>query len=207
MLARRESAGADRADVERRLRDSMRTLWCLGAVATALAAFALVPVTIAVCSRVEGALAAGAPDLWHALYTADPSPALPVPPSGGLYSAVHNGGGWAAVTTLASGLPALAIGVAACLGVTLMLRDVARTGRPFSDRVVRSLRRVSVLLVAADVVPALLCMLASWAAPAGASFSLSGGTGWPILAGAALAAVSRVFEYGCVLQRQDDETL
>lgn len=167
MLARRESAGADRADVERRLRDSMRTLWCLGAVATALAAFALVPATIAVCSRVEGALAAGAPDLWHAL----------------------------------------AIGVAACLGVTLMLRDVARTGRPFSDRVVRSLRRVSVLLVAADVVPALLCMLASWAAPAGASFSLSGGTGWPILAGAALAAVSRVFEYGCVLQRQDDETL
>lgn len=207
MLARRENAGAGRDDVERRLRDSMRSLYHLGVLATVLATLALVPMAIAVCSRVEGALATGAPDLWHALYTADPNPTLPTPPSGGLYSAVHNGGGWAAVTTLASGLPAFALGVAACLSATLMLRDVARTGRPFDDGVVRALRRVSALLVAADVAPVLLCVLASWAAPAGASFSLSGGTGWPILTGLVLAAVSRIFEYGCVLQRQDDETL
>lgn len=105
----------------------------------------------------------------------------------------------------------------AYLGATRVCQRVASTGEVFSLDVVRGLRRASVFLVLAAFVPGILRLagravsgaVASQLAveavflPEGAVIIDSG-----VLAlGALLFAICRMFEYGCILQQQDDELL
>ena len=110
-----------------------------------------------------------------------------------------------------------ALNFVAYLGATRVCQRVASTGKVFSLDVVRGLRRASVFLVLAAFVPGLLRLagravsgaVASQLAveavflPEGAVIIDSG-----VLAlGALLFAICRMFEYGCILQQQDDELL
>lgn len=105
----------------------------------------------------------------------------------------------------------------AYLGATRVCQRVADTGEVFSLGVVRRLRRASVFLVLSAFMPGLLCLagraisgvvasqLMAEAAfiPAGTVIIDNGA----LAIGALLFAVCRMFEYGCILQKQDDELL
>ena len=103
------------------------------------------------------------------------------------------------------------------LGATRVCQRVADTGEVFSLGVVRRLRRASVFLVLSAFMPGLLCLagraisgvvasqLMAEAAfiPAGTVIIDNGA----LAIGALLFAICRMFEYGCILQKQDDELL
>lgn len=110
-----------------------------------------------------------------------------------------------------------ALAFVAYLGATRVCQRVAGTGEVFSLGVVRGLRRASVFLVLASFVPGLLrltgraisgavasqLMVEAAFLPEGAVILDTGA----LAIGALLLAVCRMFEYGCILQRQDDELL
>lgn len=124
--------------------------------------------------------------------------------------------GGAAPYQLASAVGA-ALSFVAYLGATRVCQRVMDTGEVFSLDVVRALRRVSVFLVLAAFVPGLLClagraisgtvasqlMVEAVFIPAGAVIVDTGA----LAIGALLFAICRMFEYGCILQKQDDELL
>lgn len=105
----------------------------------------------------------------------------------------------------------------AYLGATRVCQLVADTGEVFSLGVVRRLRRASVFLVLSAFMPGLLYLagraisgvvasqLMAEAAfiPAGTVIIDNGA----LAIGALLFAICRMFEYGCILQKQDDELL
>ena len=105
----------------------------------------------------------------------------------------------------------------AYLGATRVCQRAAATGEVFSLGVVRGLRRASVFLVLAALVPGLLRLagravsgvIASQLAvdavfiPEGTVIIDTGA----LAIGVLLLAVCRMFEYGCILQQQDDELL
>ena len=105
----------------------------------------------------------------------------------------------------------------AYLGATRVCQRVAGTGEVFSLDVVRALRRVSFFLILAAFVPGLLhlagraisgavasqLMVEAAFIPAG-TVSVDNGA---LAIGALLFAICRMFEYGCILQKQDDELL
>ncbi len=105
----------------------------------------------------------------------------------------------------------------AYLGATRVCQRVADTGEVFSLGVVRRLRRASVFLVLSAFMPGLLRLagraisgvvasqLMAEAAfiPAGTVIIDNGA----LAIGALLFAICRMFEYGCILQKQDDELL
>lgn len=103
------------------------------------------------------------------------------------------------------------------LGATRVCQRVMRTGEVFSLDVVRGLRRASVFLALAAFVPGLLrlvgraisgavasqLMVEAAFIPAGTVIVDNGA----LAIGALLFAICRMFEYGCILQKQDDELL
>ena len=105
----------------------------------------------------------------------------------------------------------------AYLGATRVCQRVADTGEVFSLDVVRALRRVSAFLVLAAFVPGLLHLVGRAISGAVASQLMVEAafipTGTVIIdtgalaIGALLFAICRMFEYGCILQQQDDELL
>ena len=105
----------------------------------------------------------------------------------------------------------------AYLGATRVCQRVARTGEVFSLDVVRALRRTSVFLVLAAFVPGILHLVGRAISGAVASQLMVEAafipTGTVIVDTGALAigvllfAICRMFEYGCILQKQDDELL
>lgn len=105
----------------------------------------------------------------------------------------------------------------AYLGATRVCQRVAGTGEVFTLDVVRGLRRASVFLILAAFVPGLLRLAGRAVSGAVASqlmveaAFIPEGTaiidGGMLALGALLFAICRMFEYGCILQRQDDELL
>ena len=105
----------------------------------------------------------------------------------------------------------------AYLGAARVCQRVAGTGEVFSLDVVRALRRVSVFLILAAFVPGILhlvgraisgavasqLMVEAAFIPAGTVIVDTGA----LALGALLFAICRMFEYGCILQKQDDELL
>lgn len=85
-----------------------------------------------------------------------------------------------------------------------VLGRVARTGEPFRVENARELRLSSYLVVATGVVPGLVGMVAAFVVKTGfdgmADLTV-------VLLGVVLVCVSKAFEYGCILQTLDDETL
>lgn len=85
-----------------------------------------------------------------------------------------------------------------------VLGRVARTGEPFRVENARELRLSSYLVVATGVVPGLVGMVAAFVVKTGfdgmADLTV-------MLLGVVLVCVSKAFEYGCILQTLDDETL
>lgn len=98
----------------------------------------------------------------------------------------------------------------------LLCGRVRRTGEVFSPRRARELGAVGWLLLLAGVLPPLVLNVA-WPAVTGLtrSLGLSYSMSLPVMredfvlcaAGLLLVAVARMFEYGCILQKQDDELL
>lgn len=110
-----------------------------------------------------------------------------------------------------------ALAFVAYLGATRVCQRVAGTGEVFTLDVVRGLRRASVFLILAAFVPGLLRLAGRAVSGAVASqlmveaAFIPEGTaiidGGMLALGALLFAICRMFEYGCILQRQDDELL
>lgn len=117
--------------------------------------------------------------------------------------------------SLVTGIGYALCGIAASLRARRMLRNMADTGRPFDLDRARELMRIGQLLMCtAFVVPLLgqgltrgLLLLVGYA---GDMPPLSGGgliAVFCIMLGVVLMAIARIFEYGCVLQDQDDRLL
>lgn len=112
---------------------------------------------------------------------------------------------------VSAGLSGAAFALAA-----LLCGRVRRTGEVFSPRRARELGAVGWLLLLAGVLPPLVLNVA-WPVVTGLtrSLGLSYSMSLPVMredfvlcaAGLLLIAVARMFEYGCILQKQDDELL
>lgn len=105
----------------------------------------------------------------------------------------------------------------AYLRATRVCQHVTSTGEVFTLDVVRGLRRASVFLVLAAFVPGVLTLAGRAVSEAVATQLMVDAafipTGTVIMdngmlaTGALLFALCRIFEYGCILQKQDDELL
>ena len=125
------------------------------------------------------------------------------------------------VSTLANGVVFGGLACAAFARAALMCSKIRRTGVPFAPERARELGRVGWLVLLAGCAPALLHMLLERMAMAVIDsliaagemvrYSLTASFGpqelMLVTLGILLVLVGRVFEYGCILQQQDDETL
>lgn len=190
-------------------------------VARLMAVFALLTTVLAVLCAWEcvgRAYDAGAPSLHAALYIGTDGGAVG---SGDLVSVSFSSSGYddtgtwmesregaTAIQSLAVGLPQALCELACALYVARLFEWVAQSGRPFSDRVVHGLRMTARLLLVVGVLPAVTCHLAFALRPdVFSSFAFTGGSTAFVAAALIVFAVASIFEYGCILQRQDDELL
>lgn len=193
-----------------------QTAFGWGVVACVVAVLALLLSLALVEVRARDALDAGAPDLWHALYLSDAQvrrvrdgdegqmthPGVTM----ALFSAPE-AQGMAAVTVLSELVTTLLGVCCVCIIATRAASELSDTGKPFSVGMVRTLRRAGRLFIGMGLLPIALGFLVVWAAPADATLTVGGGNGYLVLAGSCGLLCARVFEYGVILQRQDDELL
>ena len=125
------------------------------------------------------------------------------------------------VSTLANGVVFGGLACAAFALAALMCSKIRRTGVPFAPERARELGRVGWLVLLAGCAPTLLHMLLEAIAAAVVQALVESGEmlSYALTAsfepqdlmlvslGIVLVLVGRVFEYGCILQKQDDETL
>ena len=125
------------------------------------------------------------------------------------------------VSTLANGVVFGGLACAAFALAALMCSKIRRTGVPFAPERARELGRVGWLVLLAGCAPTLLHMLLEAIAAAVVQTLVESGEmlSYALTAsfepqdlmlvslGIVLVLVGRVFEYGCILQKQDDETL
>ena len=125
------------------------------------------------------------------------------------------------VSTLANGVVFGGLACAAFALAALMCSKIRQTGVPFAPERARELGRVGWLVLLAGCAPTLLHMLLEVIAAAVVHALVESGEmlGYALTAsfepqdlmlvslGIVLVLVGRVFEYGCILQKQDDETL
>ena len=125
------------------------------------------------------------------------------------------------VSTLANGVVFGGLACAAFALAALMCSKIRRTGVPFAPERARELGRVGWLVLLAGCAPTLLHMVLEAVAAAVVQALVESGEmlSYALTAsfepqdlmlvslGIVLVLVGRVFEYGCILQKQDDETL
>lgn len=125
------------------------------------------------------------------------------------------------VSTLANGVVFGGLACAAFALAALMCSKIRRTGVPFAPERARELGRVGWLVLLAGCAPTLLHMILEAVAAAVVNALIESGEilSYALTAsfepqdlmlvslGIVLVLVGRVFEYGCILQKQDDETL
>ena len=125
------------------------------------------------------------------------------------------------VSTLANGVVFGGLACAAFALAALMCSKIRRTGVPFAPERARELGRVGWLVLLAGCAPTLLHMVLEAIAAAVVQALVESGEMlsyaltasfepqelMPVSLGIVLVLVGRLFEYGCILQKQDDETL
>lgn len=125
------------------------------------------------------------------------------------------------ISTLANGVVFGGLACAAFALAALMCSKIRQTGVPFAPERARELGRVGWLVLLAGCAPTLLHMLLEAIAAAVVQALVESGEmlRYALTAsfepqdlmlvslGIVLVLVGRVFEYGCILQKQDDETL
>ena len=125
------------------------------------------------------------------------------------------------VSTLANGVVFGGLACAAFALAALMCSKIRQTGVPFAPERARELGRVGWLVLLAGCAPTLLHMILEAIAAAVVHALVESGEmlSYALTAnfepqdlmlvslGILLVLVGRVFEYGCILQKQDDETL
>lgn len=110
--------------------------------------------------------------------------------------------GWG---TVVAGFVRVALyAVALYLGQRALGR-IAATGDPFRLENARDLNAIAVLVLASSVVPGCVGVLAAQVLQTGYVGSIVEVA--PLAGGLVLLAATKIFEYGCILQRLDDETL
>lgn len=202
-----------RADVDRRIRRvaTIAAWFCSAVAAVGLLAVAL-NVYGAIALTCVG-MAEDGSDVVTAFLLTEPERVLVDEPR---YFVGRSWPGGAPQYQLASAVGG-ALSFAAYFVAKRMCQRVAATGEVFSVGRVRDLRRFARLLVIGSVVPGVmgiagmaLSMQLSWATlmswqgpPAGFVLFDFG----ELALGVFLLLVARMFEYGCILQKQDDETL
>lgn len=223
-----------REEADRRIRGTARVAsalcWVAAALALALAAWSLFAAAWVTWSSAQ----ASGTDLVTAFLTtseasgdfvlAETEPQDPVyryDDEGNVVGMAQTGAG--AVSLRGNPLQLTARGVvsaglsgAAFALAALLCGRVRRTGEVFSPRRARELGAVGWLLLLAGVLPPLVLNVA-WPVVTGLtrSLGLSYSMSLPVMredfvlcaTGLLLMAVARMFEYGCILQKQDDELL
>ena len=125
------------------------------------------------------------------------------------------------VSTFANGVFFGGLACAGFVAAALMCAKIRRTGAPFAPERARELGRVGWLVLLAGCAPTLIHMLLEAVAMIVVNSLLESGEilSYALTAsfepqdlmlvslGILLVLVGRVFEYGCILQKQDDETL
>ena len=125
------------------------------------------------------------------------------------------------ISSLANGVVFGGLACAAFALAALMCSKIRRTGVPFAPERARELGRVGWLVLLAGCAPTLLHMVLEAIAAAVVNALVESGEmlSYALTAnfepqdlmlvslGIVLVLVGRVFEYGCILQKQDDETL
>ena len=125
------------------------------------------------------------------------------------------------VSTFANGVVFGGLACAGFAAAALMCSKIRRTGVPFAPERARELGRVGWLVLLAGCAPTLIHMLLEAVAMIVVNSLLESGEilSYALTAsfepqdlmlvslGILLVLVGRVFEYGCILQKQDDETL
>lgn len=94
---------------------------------------------------------------------------------------------------------------------TDFFKNIAKTGKPFERVRARELKRVGAMLVLSFIIPDVAGMVSLWLTQpyfAGMSYGVSYLTQLvPLAVGIVVALFARIFEYGCILQEQDDALL
>lgn len=187
-----------------------------GIVICVIAGLALAFSLFLAWQRLDAAFDAGAPDLWHALYLSDtqasrmtsgdavqaPAPSVTIE-----YFSASSANDLTAVTMLSEGVVTMALAFVICVIATRAASELSDTGRPFTAGMVRALKRVGRLLTYMFLLPTLMGLVIAWAAPPDVTLVVGGGSVYLLLAGSFVLMFARFFEYGCILQQQDDELL
>lgn len=216
--------------IRRTARVASALCWVAAVVTAALAAASLV----AACLLTAASARASDTDLLTAFLTtseasgdfviAETEPQDPVyeyDDEGNVVGMVQTGGGqWAIggnpLQLAMRGVVANGLACAAFALAALVCARVRRTGEVFSPARTRELGAVGGLLLLSGLVPPVAMLAAfpfvtSLVGEMAMSYSLvqplATGDFICCAAGLLLMAVARMFEYGCILQRQDDETL
>lgn len=223
-----------REEADRRIRGTARVAsalcWVAAALALALAAWSLFAAAWVTWSSAQ----ASGTDLVTAFLTtseasgdfvlAETEPQDPVyryDDEGNVVGMAQTGAGTVSLRgnplqLTARGVVSAGLSGAAFALAALLCGRVRRTGEVFSPRRARELGAVGWLLLLAGVLPPLVLNVA-WPVVTGLtrSLGLSYSMSLPVMredfvlcaAGLLLMAVARMFEYGCILQKQDDELL
>lgn len=223
-----------REEADRRIRGTARVAsalcWVAAALALALAAWSLFAAAWVTWSSAQ----ASGTDLVTAFLTtseasgdfvlAETEPQDPVyryDDEGNVVGMAQTGAGTVSLRgnplqLTARGVVSAGLSGAAFALAALLCGRVRRTGEVFSPRRARELGAVGWLLLLAGVLPPLVLNVA-WPVVDGLtrSLGLSYSMSLPVMredfvlcaAGLLLMAVARMFEYGCILQKQDDELL
>lgn len=223
-----------RGEADRRIRGTARVAsvlcWVAAALALALAAWSLFAAAWVTWSSAQ----ASGTDLATAFLTtseasgdfvlAETEPQDPVyeyDEDGNVVGMAQTGAGTVSLRgnplrLTARGVVSAGLSGAAFALAALLCGRVRRTGEVFSPRRARELGAVGWLLLLAGVLPPLVLNVA-WPVVTGLtrSLGLSYSMSLPVMredfvlcaAGLLLVAVARMFEYGCILQKQDDELL
>ena len=223
-----------REEADRRIRGTARVAsalcWVAAALALALAAWSLFAAAWVTWSSAQ----ASGTDLVTAFLTtseasgdfvlAETEPQDPVyryDDEGNVVGMAQTGAGTVSLRgnplqLTARGVVSAGLSGAAFALAALLCGRVRRTGEVFSPRRARELGAVGWLLLLAGVLPPLVLNVA-WPVVTGLtrSLGLSYSMSLPVMredfvlcaAGLLLVAVARMFEYGCILQKQDDELL
>lgn len=185
-----------------------------------LAAICLILAVVFTHDLVTRALDAGAPDVWTALYVSSEdgghigngdivTKSVSVSYEDQAGRTVQAPEGYAAIQSLAVGLPSSLCMLVTMLYAARLFDWVRESKRPFSDRVVHDLRNLALMVLVWALLPVLTCEVAFWLQPTmrGVSFDMSAGSTTLVMTAVLIWGVTCIFEYGVVLQRQDDETL
>ena len=205
-LGRNTKPEPTRAEVAERMRKSCERVqgWFMfGGIACIVQLFACAS-TVNYCLH-EAAATCGN-DWWLALWATV---------QGVAGSTDSNGNTWGnAMTTIVSGGFSATLMLVICAEGTRCFKAIVEAGTPFTPGAVKHMRAIKWLVIALVLYPHVLALPVNLLCPPNGAFAQfvtnqthTAGTLDFIVFLVGVAALIHVFEYGCFLQRQDDETI